>query len=370
MTLPLSKSIFIDGRKLGDGGIGTFIESLLEGICEYNPDSTVSWRIYLLVSESGIESCQEIIRGWEEKGVLVLKDNCPKYSLRELLILPLKWRRIIGQCEWYLSPHYVLPYFIPIKKAVVIHDVIHIQYPEKFRTRVVASFLIGSAVRRAEMIFAVSENSAEKLRKFIPAAGNREIKILPNSCSTDYAFRIREIPFQKEVRIIWVSADRVHKRLDFFIKFLAELKKTAVSFHADIVSRTGAGTRKLLQETGVEDNCTIHTNVSKSRLSELYNSADCFMTTSIDEGFCIPLLDAMRSGLPALCPDVAFARELGENAVWYYIPSSVESAVFQFSRMMTEPETGKACSEAGYQRSLGYSPYSTGRKLIESINNA
>ena len=51
---------------------------------------------------------------------------------------------------------------------------------------------------------------------------------------------------------------------------------------------------------GLEEHCHITGRVSDQQLAQLYENADFFISLSNHEGFCIPLLEAVRAGIPVL----------------------------------------------------------------------
>jgi glycosyltransferase involved in cell wall biosynthesis len=56
----------------------------------------------------------------------------------------------------------------------------------------------------------------------------------------------------------------------------------------------------LAAELGLSDAVSHHKDLSDSELAAFYQDADLFVCLSEHEGFCIPLLESMRSGLPIL----------------------------------------------------------------------
>ena len=58
-------------------------------------------------------------------------------------------------------------------------------------------------------------------------------------------------------------------------------------------------------------------DVSDSQLMALYKNSVLFVFVSLDEGFGIPLLEAMAFGKPVVCSDISVFREIiGNDAVY------------------------------------------------------
>lgn len=57
--------------------------------------------------------------------------------------------------------------------------------------------------------------------------------------------------------------------------------------------------------------------VSTEELVELYNIATAIVMPSLDEGFGLPVLEAMKSGCPVICSNLGSLPEVGGDAVLY-----------------------------------------------------
>jgi GT2 family glycosyltransferase/glycosyltransferase involved in cell wall biosynthesis len=71
-------------------------------------------------------------------------------------------------------------------------------------------------------------------------------------------------------------------------------------------------------ELGEPLDATYHVRPSDSEANELLNTAAVFVQTSRHEGFCLPVLEAMSTGLPVVCTDAHGNRDFcrdGENCL-------------------------------------------------------
>jgi glycosyltransferase involved in cell wall biosynthesis len=71
-------------------------------------------------------------------------------------------------------------------------------------------------------------------------------------------------------------------------------------------------------ELGTEVGARYHTAPSDGEVNELFNTATVFVQTSRHEGFCLPVLEAMATGLPVVCTDANGNRDFcrdGENCL-------------------------------------------------------
>lgn len=99
-------------------------------------------------------------------------------------------------------------------------------------------------------------------------------------------------------------------------KNVAIIQKVMESFSDDfLIVRVGKG---------IKAN-RIYENLSPAELNLLYNSADVFLSTSLEEGFGLPSIEAMACGLPVVLSDREFFREVADNAAVFVDPLDIES---------------------------------------------
>ena len=58
--------------------------------------------------------------------------------------------------------------------------------------------------------------------------------------------------------------------------------------------------------------------INKKQAIYYFNNAFAYVFPSIDEGFGIPLLEAMKAHIPVICSDIEIFREIGNNSVVYF----------------------------------------------------
>jgi glycosyltransferase involved in cell wall biosynthesis len=84
-------------------------------------------------------------------------------------------------------------------------------------------------------------------------------------------------------------------------------------------------------------NCVGH--LSSAEMINAYGAVDALLFLSKKESFGFPLLEAMFLGLPVICPDLPYAKNLcGEQAI-YFDPDSVESlrtALVELKRLLSD----------------------------------
>ncbi len=93
-----------------------------------------------------------------------------------------------------------------------------------------------------------------------------------------------------------------------------------------------------------------------ANLAALYQMATALVYPSFFEGFGIPVLEAMCSGLPVITSNISSMPEIGGDAVLYVNPFNETEIATAMLRMQNEANLRSDCSEKGLQQALNFTP--------------
>jgi glycosyltransferase involved in cell wall biosynthesis len=167
--------------------------------------------------------------------------------------------------------------------------------------------------------------------------------------------------------ILVVGAMEVEsKGIEIALAGLAEWRRCGGRFWLRRVSYAPPG--PLERELGVADE--FHTRLPPERMPFAYRSSDLFVgATRIEEGFGLPTLEAMASGLPCLLSDVPGQREIGGEAASYYEDGNPRSLVAALPAVLT-PEARARARVAGPAEASRYDSAFVAEKLEHAFREA
>jgi len=197
-----------------------------------------------------------------------------------------------------LSP---TPIYFPTsgKKIITIHDLFFYEYPEsagKFR---MYSKVLKKSIKNADLIIAVSNYTYKKLLSYFPEASGKTKVIYEGLRKFPEPQRIEALP---QKFLLFVGSCIPRKNPDFAIE-VSELSGLSLV----IVGSCEKKSRKILTLGYVSD----------GKLRYLYENAFALVFPSLDEGFGLPVLEAMRFGLPVIALKKGAIPEVGGEAILY-----------------------------------------------------
>ena len=222
------------------------------------------------------------------------------------------------------GPAYIAPLAgLGARTVVTIPDLIYTRYPDLLdrRTRLGMRLTVGPVARRADRVIAISQTCAADVAATLSVPRSRiDVTLLgatpraPGAVTDEAALRARHRLADAPV-VLCVAQKRPHKNLRGLIEAIELVPRAArlvlVGFptpHEDEL-RAVAGDR--VRFVGWID---------EAELEGLYALASCCCLASFEEGFGLPVLEAMARELPVACSDAGALAEVAGSAAELFDP--------------------------------------------------
>lgn len=312
--------LVIDLRLINASGIGTYLKNVLPGILPFFDAVTV------LGNSSEIQSFE-----WS-KNVEILAFNAGIYSLKEQIQYPFK----IPKCDILWCPHFNVP-LLPVKAAkivVTIHDVYHLTAKASISKahKKYAQLLVNNAVKKAEVIFTVSEFSKSEILKHTNANA-KKIEVVYGGVNKS-TFQNQDFKSDLSLPknyILYVGNIKPHKNLITLLKAYCSFSDAFKAEHplVFIGKKDGFITKDdlindFIKNNSLEDYITFTGYVKDNEIPKIYQDSNLFVFPSLYEGFGLPILEALAAGTKVICSNAASLPEIGGDAVLYFDPKNAE----------------------------------------------
>lgn len=224
-----------------------------------------------------------------------------------------------------------------IKSVVTVHDLIFLRYPEFYARidRAIYTWKFRKACLNANRIIAISEMTKRDIIRYFDIP-EEKIDVVYQGCDpsftrtcsreeTDTLSAKYNLPSKY---ILSVGSIESRKNLLLAVKAMRDIPE---NIHLIAIGKRTEYTQTVetyIRENGLSGRVRLLNNIPFSELPAFYQSASLFVYPSFFEGFGIPIVEALNSGVPVIAATGSCLEEAGGPDSIYVDPTDV--------RQMTE----------------------------------
>lgn len=268
-------------------------------------------------------------------------------------------RSLAGKVGLFFFPGHNVPLSVPGRYIVSVNDVTvfspHFEAP--WHRKAGFRWLLSRAVGGADKVVTISETAKMDLVREFSLPPEKVVVIYPWIKETFFRPALGVVsepvsPVEGDY-LLYLGLRIAHKNLDGLIRaFLLlgeefpDLKLVIAGSrysNPDMVDRWKEDPRLKGKLVEVPD-------PSDEEIVGLLSGAKAFVFPSFAEGFGLPPLEAMASGVPVVCSDIPVFREVYGDAVTYADPNRPESIAEGIRAVLTMPELHEEMRDRGFAR--------------------
>jgi glycosyltransferase involved in cell wall biosynthesis len=358
------------------GGIETYVRCLYPAIREAQPDL----RISVFVNGLG----RELLAGepWTDGVELVanpLVGRRGTRALSEAIVLgPLADRR---GCDVLHSVALTAPLRVHAASVVTIADMTWLREARAvpIQTRILWRTLVFPAARRADRVIAHSRAARTEIAEDIRVAEAR-IDVVPHGPGAETGVApTPETELRRRLRlggghiVLAVSALLAHKNVAALLDALPEIRRVVpdatVVVPANPTPLKGELSSRA-RNLGVGDALIMPGWVSAADLEGLYAAASCFAFPSLREGFGLPVLEAMRRGVPVACSNASALPEVAGDAALMFDPQRPDELAAAVIRLLCDQALSEDLAGRGRARACEFTWRRAAEETLASFERA
>lgn len=263
--------------------------------------------------------------------------------------------------ETYYKEAASFKYRVPV--IITVHDLIYEKYPGQFSDGKEVISAKSSAIKRANHIIAVSNNTKKDLMEIYDISPDKISVVYHgiSALSNTESRKIIEAPY-----ILYVGRREGYKNfktlLDVFINH-EELHK-----EFNLVCFGGGPFTSIEMEIIRKNNLSekmIYVKGNDSVLASLYSNARVFVYPSLYEGFGMSPLEAMQLKCPVISANTSSLPEAVGNAAYLFDPKSEKELFTALSEMLNNGKLRLEFIKKGEEHAKQFSWEKTAEKTIE-----
>ncbi|MGC8740304.1 MAG: glycosyltransferase family 4 protein [Candidatus Sumerlaeaceae bacterium] len=369
--------IALDVRMIEHTGIGAYLRGLLPHLVALREHYQIQF--VFLGPRHKLERYHFLRAGGD-----IVDYAAPIYSLLEQTLFP----RLAG-VDAYHFPHYNVPLTFGRPFFVTIHDLIPLVRPEykaQVFYRAIVRLLVFHAAQHAQKVFVPNPWVREELIQEFRIAENK-ITVLPYA-PPDYlttpAGHLVEATLHRfqltQPYLLCVSLHKPHKNLDFLLRSFfcltkdrglgRELKLVIGGLRAKDVLALEDRIRELQALEQSNRVILISEYLSPSELACLYAGALAVVTTSLLEGFGLPIVEAQKLGVPVIAPDLPWARHTAGDGALFFAPYQLESLVEAVLAVANDANLREQIITRGHANVSRFSWAQTARFIMQAYDES
>lgn len=234
-----------------------------------------------------------------------------------------------------------------IKGIVTIHDLIFLRHPEYYHwfDRKIYTWKFHQTLKQADHIIAISECTKRDILEF-GSYDAENISVIYQGCNP----RFSKIPSQNDIEsttekynlpkryLLCVGTIEERKNLMLAVKALSLLPDDIHLVAVGRQTKYADKVKKVSVRNKVSHRLHFLCGVSDEELNVIYKKAELFVYPSRYEGFGIPIIEAIFSGLPVVACTGSCLEEAGGPHCLYVNPDDVEGMASSIMQIINNEE--------------------------------
>jgi glycosyltransferase involved in cell wall biosynthesis len=321
------------------------------------------------------------------EGTESLRAACPEFSAPHVRLVPMPSRPALWRMtmqwpllQWrhrldILHLQYRLPLIPAGDSAITIHDLLfetHPQYYQKWYVKD-ARYSFRRAARKAPVVFTVSEFCKRDIvaRYSVPSG---RIHVTANGVDPGRFYpaarpepALGKFGLSHQGYLLTVGRLEPRKNHETLIQAYAQLPSDAPPLI--IAGQADFGYDpifKRIRDAGLENRVQVLQDVSDEFLPMVMRHARLFVFPSFAEGFGLPVLEAMASGVPVITSNTTALPEVAGNAALYAPPDDSAEIARLIQRALSDQDLSGQMSRQGLQQAKKFGWPSAAAVMIDA----
>lgn len=354
--------IGIDARSLRREGVGRYIRDLVSHLPKVAPEH--DYHVYLPRAES-VDGLQ-------------LDSPCMQFHRA----LPTPWfQRQVARDRldlYHATDHWYIPLPKPCRLVPTFHDLMVRTYPQalSLKARVYSRLITPVCVAVADRIITVSRFNEREILRYYPGAMGK-IAVIPHGIHPSFGpqhdpevlRRIRERNGIRARYFLFVGSLKKHKNVPRLLQAFAllpeRLRSTLTLVIAARMEPQFSGIVQKVQDHGIGGAVKFVGYLPPEELAPLYRGAVAFITVSLYESFCYPVVEAMACGTPVIAPNHLALPEVTQGAALLVNPLDPTAIREAMERVATGEQLRADLIQKGLRRARDFTCQATAGRVAK-----
>jgi glycosyltransferase involved in cell wall biosynthesis len=354
-------------------GLGNYSRFVISNLMKYHPDGT-----YKLFIEKFPTDDRKDLLNYDKSDYIVKHTRKPFWRTYGIIQdirkeNPDIYHGLSGELPYRIN-------YTGTKSVVTIHDLIFLKFPQFYPVidRIIYNIKAKYACKIADRIIAVSECTKKDIIKYYHI-NPEKIEVVYQGCFPVFKQRessshIEEIKKKYNLPsefLLSVGSIEERKNILLIVKAL----KNVPDIHFVAIGKQRKYAEKVLayaSQHGLSDRVHLISNVPLTDLPAIFQSCRIFIYPSLYEGFGIPIIEALNSGVPVIGATGSCLEEAGGPNSIYVNPYDESELAEQINRLLADNSLRETMIKEGHKYAERFSDeectnaiYNVYKELVE-----
>jgi glycosyltransferase involved in cell wall biosynthesis len=360
------------------GGIGRYVRELITALSRLDTFNRYSLFVSGAPSTSGLPT---VPNNYKWKPTRLTPKWLARIWYRARFPLPIEV--FAGALDLFHATDFVLPPTLPrVVSLLTVHDLSFVRVPESTSPSLkrYLDVVVPHSVYRSTHVLADSQATKDDLISLYGTSGSKITVLLSGVderffdklaavrlMTTRSMYALEGFPY-----IFCVGTVQPRKNYARLIQSLAQLRNQGIDIHLVIAGGKGwleNPIYKTISDTHMEDFVHFIGFVADEDLPALYRNATCIAFPSLYEGFGLPILEGMASGVPVLTSNVSSLPEVAGDAAIMVDPYDLDAITDGLQRLILDSDLRNMLIEKGLSRARQFTWEKSARQLLGIYQN-
>ena len=243
-----------------------------------------------------------------------------------------------------------------------LHDnddskILNIYFKKQYKFFNEAKFILSNSEFTRKEFMSMLDISPDKITTIYPYFNSA----LFHPGKSDFRDRLKLNDGEKI--ILSVGSEQPNKNIDTIIKLMTKLPK---NYKLVRIGRNTA-TLRLIQELNLENRIILMENLPEKKLADVYRGSDILVFPSLFEGFGIPVVEAMASGLSVLVSDRGSLPEVVGDVGIISDPFDIDFMAEHIQRVLEDEKATALSSQMSIMRAKSFTMEAQYKQLLGAL---
>lgn len=325
-------------------GLGNYSRNLVEALHLHYPEQTIQLYVPRLKDTTLFEQSKQ----WDKVSIITNETLLPASFWRSWRV---KKALLSNNTQVYHGLSAELPLGkrpLGVKYVVTVHDLIFERFPDLYSAidRKIYRRKTLSACRKADRIIAISEQTRQDLVRFYHIDATK-IEVVYQDC--DPVFSLPASPERKKAVqekyalpahfLLSVGTLEPRKNTKVILGALLQLPEEVKLVLVGKATPYAEELNSFIAQHNLGSRVQLLHQVSFEELPALYQLSEIFIYPSIFEGFGIPVIEALKSGVPVIAATGSCLEEAGGPGSLYFDPQDADTLAMHILRLWKQADT-------------------------------